>query len=62
VWSQANGEAPRKGQKITLATFTEEGLLYTVRVAYATKDEKQTDKPDALVYSRVTDVLKIERK
>ena len=62
VWSQANGEPPRKGQKITLETFTEEGLLYTVRVAYATKDEKQADKPEALVYSRVTDVLKIERK
>jgi hypothetical protein len=28
----------------------------------ATKDEKQTDKPDALVYSKVTNVLKVERK
>lgn len=62
VWSQANGEPPRKGQKMTFEVFREDGLLYTVRVAYATKDEKQTVKPDALVYSRVTDVLKIERK
>jgi len=62
VWSQANGEPPRKGQKVTLETFKEEGLLYTVRVGYSTKDEKQAEKPDALVYSRITDVLKIERK
>jgi hypothetical protein len=62
VWSQANGEPPRKGQKITLETFTEAGLLYTVRVDDAIKDEKQADKPEALVYSKITDVLKIERK
>jgi hypothetical protein len=62
VWSQANGEAPRKGQRMTLETFTEEGLLYTVRVADAAKDEQATEKPDALVYSRITDVLRIERK
>jgi hypothetical protein len=61
VWSQANGEAPRKGQEMTLETFTESGQLYTVRVADATKDEKQVDKPDALIYSRVTDVLRVER-
>src|ERR1035437_5343114 len=56
VWSQANGEAPRKGQQMTLETFTEEGLLYTVRVADALKDGKDEAKPDALVYSRVTEV------
>jgi hypothetical protein len=47
---------------MTLETFTEEGLLYTVRVADAAKDEQATEKPDALVYSRITDVLRIERK
>jgi hypothetical protein len=62
VWSQANGEAPRKGQQMTLETFTEAGLLYTVRVANAAKDERAADKPDVLVYSRVTDVLRVERK
>jgi hypothetical protein len=61
VWSQANGEAPRKGQQMTLETLSEEGLLYTVRVADATKDGNKADKPDALVYSRVTEVFKIER-
>jgi hypothetical protein len=45
---------------MTLETFTEEGLLYTVRVADALKDGKDEAKPDALVYSRVTEVLKVE--
>jgi len=62
VWSQANGEPPRKGQKMTFEVFREEGLIYTVRVGNATKDEKQAEKPNALVYSRVTEVLRIERK
>lgn len=61
VWSMANGEAPRKGQQIALETFTEQGLLYQVRVADATKDGKDEAKPDALVYSRVTEVLRVER-
>jgi hypothetical protein len=47
---------------VWLETFTEAGLLYTVRVANAAKDERAADKPDALVYSRVTDVLRVERK
>lgn len=61
VWSLANGEAPRKGQKMGLDTFTDPALLYLVRVADATKDGKAADKPNALVYSRVTDILRIER-
>jgi hypothetical protein len=61
VWSLANGEAPRKGQKMGLDTFTDPALLYLVRVADATKDGKAVDKPNALVYSRVTDILRIER-
>jgi hypothetical protein len=61
VWSLANGEAPRKGQQMTLEAFTEAGLVYLVRVADSTKDGKDTAKPDALIYSRVTEILKIER-
>jgi hypothetical protein len=61
VWSQANGEAPRKGQQMTLETFTDPSLLYLVRVADCLKDGKDADKPDALIYSRVTEILKIER-
>jgi hypothetical protein len=61
VWSLANGEAPRKGQQMTLETFTDPALLYLVRVADATKDGKDETKPDALVCSRVTDIMKIER-
>jgi hypothetical protein len=61
VWCMANGEAPRKGQEMALSTFTEPGLLYFVRVADCLKDRKDAHKPDALVYSRVTEILKIER-
>lgn len=61
AWSQANGGTPRKGQPMTLETFTEAGLLYTVRVADAGKDGKGEVKPDALVYSKVTDILKVIR-
>ena len=61
VWSLANGEAPRKGQPMTLETFTDPALLYLVRVADSTKDGKEVAKPDALIYSRVTEILEIER-
>ncbi len=44
-----------------LETFTEPGLLYTVRVADIVKDEKAADKPDAMIYSCVTEILKVER-
>lgn len=62
VWCLANGEPPRKGQRMTLGTFTEAGLIYTVRVADSVKNEKGEHKPGALVYSRVTDILRVERK
>jgi hypothetical protein len=61
VWCLANGEPPHKGQKMTLDTFTEAGLIYTVRVADSVNDERGGRKPGALVYSRVTDVLRVER-
>lgn len=62
VWCLANGEPPRKGQQMALETFTDEGLLYLVRVADAVKDAKDEAKPAALIYSRVTEVLGVERK
>jgi hypothetical protein len=61
VWCLANGEAPRRGQQMTPETFAESGLLYVVRVEDSLKDEKENEKPDALRYSRVTDVLRVER-
>jgi hypothetical protein len=61
VWCLANGEAPRKGQQMTPEILTEAGLVYSVRVGECLKDGKDEDKPDALVYSRVTEILKIER-
>jgi hypothetical protein len=62
VWCLANGEPPCKGQRMPLGTFTEPGLIYTVRVADSIKNEQGEQKPRALVYSRVTDVLRIERR
>jgi hypothetical protein len=61
AWSQANGEPPCKGQRMTPETFTEPGLFYTLQVADAVKDESQKRKPDALVYSRVVNILRIDR-
>jgi len=61
AWSLANGEAPRKGQRMALDVFTEAGLLYLVRVADCLKDGKDAAKPEALIYSRVTEILRIER-
>jgi hypothetical protein len=46
---------------MTPETFAESGLLYVVRVEDSLKDEKENEKPDALRYSRVTDVLRVER-
>ena len=60
AWSQANGESPHKGQRMMPDTFTEPGLLYVVQVADAVKDEGQKEKPDALVYSRVVNILRVE--
>ncbi len=61
LWCQANGEMPRSRQPMTPDTFTEPGLIYLVRVEDAVKDGKDELKPDALVYSRVTEILKVER-
>ncbi|MDP9051231.1 MAG: hypothetical protein M3O31_11020 [Acidobacteriota bacterium] len=60
AWCLANGEMPRKGQQMTLETFTEPGLLYVVCVEDSLKDGKDADKPEALRYSRVSDILRIE--
>jgi hypothetical protein len=61
AWCMANGEMPRKGQEMRLETFLEPGLIYLVRVQDAIKDSKDELKPDALIYSRVTEILKVER-
>lgn len=61
TWTMANGEPPRKGQRMRWDTFTEPGLIYTVQVADALMDGNQKQKPDALVYSKVTEVLGVER-
>jgi hypothetical protein len=62
AWSQANGEPPRKGQAMTPDIFTEPDILYTLQVDDAVKDEGQNRKPDALVYSRVVDILRVHHR
>lgn len=62
AWCLANGEPPRKGQTMNFDTFTGEGLLYLVHVEDAANDGKGELKPDALVYSRVTQILRVERR
>lgn len=61
AWTQANGEPPRRGQQMTPETFKDAGLLYLVRVADAVRDGKDEVKPDALVYSRITEILNVRR-
>jgi hypothetical protein len=61
AWTLANGEAPRKGQEMSLDAFKEPGLLYLVRVADSVKDGKDEEKPDAMRYSKVTKILNVER-
>lgn len=60
-WSLANGEPPRKGQDMTLGTFIDSSLIYLVTVADCTADAKEGKKASALVYSRVTEILRVER-
>lgn len=61
AWSLANGELPRKGQDMVLDTFTDPSLMYFVRVEDCTADAKEGTKADAMVYSRVAEILRIER-
>lgn len=60
LWCQVNGEMPRKGQLMHPEVFTEPGLFYVVRVEDSCKDAKDELKPEALVYSRVTEILAVE--
>lgn len=61
VWCLANGDTPRKGQRMTFEILTDPTLLYLVRVADSLKDGKDGLKAESMVYSRVTEVLRIER-
>ncbi|SPE17646.1 hypothetical protein SBA5_110006 [Candidatus Sulfotelmatomonas gaucii] len=45
---------------MALDKFTDPFVVYLVRIADCTADAKEGTKPDVLVYSRVTDILKIE--
>jgi hypothetical protein len=62
AWSIANGGMPTKRQEMSLETFSEPGLIYLVNVDSALIDGQNQMKPDALVYSRVTEILSVDRQ
>jgi hypothetical protein len=61
LWCLANGEPPRRGQRMDPKLFVDPSLQYLVRVADAVKDGRGELKPNALIYSQVADVLNVER-
>ena len=61
AWTLANGELPRKGQDMPLETFSDPSLIYVVCVEDCGANSKQGTKLDALIYSRVTKILKVDR-
>jgi hypothetical protein len=60
-WCLANGGPPKKGETLRLDTFVDPELIYTVRVEDCAINSKGAEKADALVYSRVNEVLKVQR-
>jgi hypothetical protein len=71
AWSIANGALPRRGESMTYEVFTDPSLLFLVRVADAswtwsanplTKERIKVMKPDALIYSRVLKILRVDRR
>jgi hypothetical protein len=60
AWVIANGEHPRKGQRMDLDVFLE-GQFFQVVVADSGKDAERKNKNPAEVYSIVTQILSAER-
>jgi hypothetical protein len=60
-WCMANGGPPVKGQELTFETFVDPELIYTIRVEDCAINSKGAEKDDALVYSRVEEIVKVRR-
>jgi len=60
AWVMANGEMPKKGERMLPERFLE-GQIYRIMVEDAVKNPDQTAKGDAEKYSRVTKILSVER-
>jgi hypothetical protein len=54
AWTLANGELPKRGQEMTPDVFLQ-GQFFLVTVEPATQNSEGTAKPDAAIYSRITE-------
>ena len=61
TWVLANGGPPQRGQPMPPELITDPTLIFTVEVSDATTDGENRVKEDALVYSRVKKILRVER-
>jgi hypothetical protein len=59
AWTLANGDPPRKGQKMSADVF-QEGQTFTIAVKYSRRCSAGKDKTDAELYSVVTEIVKVE--
>ena len=60
AWTQANGEMPRKGERMTPDVFLE-GQVYTVEVKGCRRNAKEQEKADAEIYSVVSEIVSVTR-
>jgi hypothetical protein len=67
AWCQVNGSLPDAGQSMSPKIFLEDNLLFRVMVEDATlsaekgPDGKRMAKPEAAIYSRVLEIVSVQR-
>lgn len=61
AWTLANGELPRRGQRMDPDVFLE-GQIYLVEVDDSRTNSEEQAKADSEIYSRVTRILSVERR
>jgi hypothetical protein len=60
AWTQANGEAPKKGELMDPCVFLE-GHVYEIEIVDADVDSDGNPKSDAEVYSKVKRIVSVQR-
>jgi len=60
-WVRANGGPPKHGQEMSPSVLVNPEIGYTVRVSDAIRDSEGAAKDDALVYSRIDNILAVKR-
>lgn len=58
AWTRANGGLPRKGQEMSPDVFL--GQLFTIEVRDCRRNEKEEDKVESEVYSKVTEIVSVD--